>query len=175
MKNIAYLFARLYGKLCRKNEIICNYFRKQGIKIGRNCNIFSNITTSEPFLIEIGDTVTISTQVVFVTHDHSIYKVDNNCYNLFGKIKIGNNCFLGERSTFMYGVELADNIIVAAGSVVTHSFKAERVIIGGNPAKIIGTWDDFLEKNKGKAASSINLKQTIEKHPEILVTRKVKE
>lgn len=61
-------------------------------------------------------------------------------------MKIGDNCFIGARSLIMYGVELANNIIVAAGSVVCNSFYNEGVIIGGNPAKVIGTWDDFENK-----------------------------
>ena len=48
----------------------------------------------------------------------------------------------------MYGCTLANNIIVASGSVVCNSFVEENIIIGGNPARKIGTWDDF--KNKGE-------------------------
>lgn len=68
---------------------------------------------------------------------------------MFGKISIGKNCFIGANSVILYGVTLADNIIVAAGSVVTKSFHEERIIIGGNPAKKISTWDSFAEKSKG--------------------------
>lgn len=57
----------------------------------------------------------------------------------------------------MYGIILADEIIVASGSVVTKSFNQSRIIIGGNPAKIIGTWDAFAEKNKSKAISLSSL------------------
>ena len=48
----------------------------------------------------------------------------------------------------MYGVTLADNIIVAAGSVVTRSFDESNVIIGGNPARRISTWESFAEKSR---------------------------
>lgn len=67
---------------------------------------------------------------------------------MFGKIVVGNNCFIGERATLLYGVELADNIIVAAGSVVTKSFSESNIIIGGNPAKKISTWEQFRKKVK---------------------------
>lgn len=46
----------------------------------------------------------------------------------------------------MYGVELANNIIVAAGSVVTKSFTEEGIIIGGNPARKIGSYEEFYKK-----------------------------
>ena len=70
-------------------------------------------------MLNIGNECTISTNVTFVTHDHSIFHVRKKYGDLWGKIKIGNNCFVGANSTILYGVELANNIIVGAGSVVT--------------------------------------------------------
>lgn len=137
-------------------------------------NIVGNILTPESFLIEIGSNTTIADHVDFVTHDNSINKVSKNTINLFGRIKIGNNCFIGERSTILYGVTLADNIIVAAGSVVVDSFETERIIIGGNPARIISTWDKFYEKTKDYALSRKNIKQVLENNPGLLIERKRK-
>lgn len=51
----------------------------------------------------------------------------------------------------MYGVTIADNVIVAAGSVVTKSVNESNVIVAGNPAKVISTWDKFAEKSKDYA------------------------
>jgi acetyltransferase-like isoleucine patch superfamily enzyme len=176
MKEVSYTLAKIRSKFSkRKKEAINDYFRRQGIKIGRGCNICSNIVTPESFLIEIGNNVTVGHHVDFVTHDNSISKIDSSCPNLYGKIKIGNNCFIGERAALMYGVELCDNVIVASGSVVTNSFARERIIIGGNPAKIIGNWDDFLAKNKDNAASRVNIEKTLEKNPQKLIKRKIKE
>lgn len=78
--------------------------------------------TSEPYLVRIGENVTISGNVTFVTHDNSISKISPQYVNLFGYISIGDNCFLGQNSTIMYGCTLANNIIVASGSVVCNSF-----------------------------------------------------
>ena len=113
----------------RKMSYIINYFRKNGIIIGENCNIYSNIITSESMLIEIEDNVTISNDVQLITHDNSICKIDSNYTDLFGKIKIGNNCFIGARTIILPGVSLEDNIIVGAGSVVTKSFNEKIIII----------------------------------------------
>ena len=118
--------------------------------IGKKVNICCNIMTPEPYLISIGNNVTIAGNVEFVTHDNSISKVLPNCTDLFGKITIGNNCFIGARTTILYGVTLADNIIVAAGSVVTNSFTKSNIIIGGNPAREISTWENFAKKNQKK-------------------------
>ena len=65
---------------------------------------------------------------------------------MFGRITIGRNCFIGQNALVLYGVSIADNVIVAAGSVVTKSITESNVIVAGNPAKVISTWDAFGEK-----------------------------
>jgi acetyltransferase-like isoleucine patch superfamily enzyme len=51
-------------------------------------------------------------------------------------VKIGRNCWLGNGVVITAGVEIGDNVVVGANSVVTKSFPANKVI-GGVPAKII--------------------------------------
>ena len=138
IRKLCWYIALLLSKIFNNEDCKILYFRKFGMKIGDRCKIYSNILPAEPFLVEIGDDVTISSEVAFCTHDNSIIKVDRCCPNLFGKISIGSNSFLGMRSTIMLGVTIPNNVIVAAGSVVTTSFQEENIIIGGNPAKIIG-------------------------------------
>lgn len=166
MKEIGYLFAKVKFKMNKNDkEVINRYFRNAGMKIGRGCNICCNIMTSEPYLVRLGNNVTVSGNVTFVTHDNSISKVSSKYVNLFGYITVGDNCFLGQNSTIMYGCTLADNIIVASGSVVCNSFGEENIIIGGNPARKIGTWDDL--KCKGGHQSM--------KRNEALIAAKCKE
>ena len=143
-----YTIAKIIYKLKGNDkEVISKFFRKQGMHIGKGCNITCNISTPEPWLIHIGDNVAIAGSVAFITHDNSIMKIDKKTINLFGRIRIGNNCFIGRRATIMYGVTLADNIIVAAGSLVTNSFSQSNIIIGGVPARVIGTWEEFYKRN----------------------------
>ncbi len=111
---------------------------------------------------------------MFVTHDNCIMKVDPNYINVAGMIRIGNNCFIGERSTVLYGMPLADNIIVAAGSVVTKSFIEEKIIIGGNPAGIIGTLDSFYERYKNFAMSRTEIYDAYLNNKSKLISKKVK-
>lgn len=108
-----------------------------------NCNIAKN----EPHLISIGENTTVAGGVEFITYDKSISKVITNTTDLFGEIVIGKNCFIGARSVVLYGVTIADNVIVATGSVVTKSITESNVIVAGNPARIISTWDKFAEKS----------------------------
>ena len=75
MNEIGYLIAKIKYKIKNGDkEVVNNYFRNAGIKIGENCTICCNIMSAEPYLIEIGNYVTISGNVVFVTHDNSVSK-----------------------------------------------------------------------------------------------------
>lgn len=151
---IKYILIKILCKLKGGDkEVINDYYRRAGMKIGKGCNICCDIMTAEPFLVEIGENVTISGSVKLLTHDNCISKVIPGTTDMFGPIKIGNNCFLGAGSTILYGVELADNIIVAAGSVVTKSFKEGGAVLAGNPARVITTWDKLAEKSKEYAIS----------------------
>lgn len=152
MNTIQYYKALLFSKLNHKgNAFIVEKMRKEGMAIGNNTHIFSNIAPSEPYLVSIGDNCTISTDVVFLTHDASIglYGDGRNVNSdICGAIKVGNNCFIGNRTIVIYGVSIPDDTIVAAGSVVTKSFTESGCIIGGNPAKIIGRVEEFLLRNR---------------------------
>lgn len=127
--------------------------------------------TREAYLIDIGDNVTVSTNVTFVTHDNSIKFLYPTKSDIFGKIVIGNNCFIGENSIILYGVTLADNVIVAAGSVVTKSFRDSNIIIGGNPARIINTWERFSEKIKYNVVTRKEMENRIENDDTFLIVR----
>ena len=98
-------------------------------------------------------------------------------YNdIYGRIKVGNNCFLGAHAVIMYGVSIADNVIVASGSVVTKSITESGVIVAGCPAKVIGKWDKFQEKTKDYVMKLgdkrvEDKKNYILSHPEKLIVR----
>lgn len=141
---IRYLY---YKKVRRYSDVditIMN-MRKSGITVGENCRIFTSIRAAEPYLIHIGNNVTISSSVSFCTHDNAIIKVIDQKTDVVGKIVVGDNCFIGMNSILMYGVTLGDNCIVGAGSVVTHSFPPHTVV-AGNPARAICTSEQYALK-----------------------------
>lgn len=75
MNELGYLFAKIKYKIKHGDkESVNNFFRNAGVKIGENCTICCNILSAEPYLIEIGNDVTISGNVLFVTHDNSVAK-----------------------------------------------------------------------------------------------------
>jgi acetyltransferase-like isoleucine patch superfamily enzyme len=115
------------------------YLRKQGMKIGENCHFNSMSFSTEPYLIELGNKVTISAGCDLVTHDGAIRIFRENELmhaDIFGKIVIGNNVFIGMNSTILPNTIIGDNCIVGAGSVVRGKYQGNSVIVG-NPAKVV--------------------------------------
>lgn len=164
--SLSYLIAKLRTYFFKSDAMI-HYYRKQGMIIGKKPRIFSDISTPESYLIEIGDNVTISNGVQLITHDASIAKALDGVTDVFGKVKIGNNCFIGAKSIILYGCTLADNTIVAAGSVVTKSVTESGKVIGGNPAKVICDVDTFANKSKKIAVTTKSM--TKEQKREFLI------
>ncbi|MBO3078328.1 acyltransferase [Mammaliicoccus vitulinus] len=134
-----------------KKELTIKAAKKIGVKIGKNCrflNVTSSTFGSEPYLITIGNHVTITRGVSFITHDGGVWVFRNKEKNIdvFGKIKVGNNVFIGLNSLILPGVTIGDNVVVAAGSVVTKNIESDSVV-GGNPARKIRSIEEYREKS----------------------------
>jgi len=122
--------------------------RHIGVKIGRDCRIYTVDFGTEPFLISIGNHCTITRGVIFITHDGStwLHRDEKGRRYYYAPIAIGNDVFIGTKTLIMPGVKIEDRVIIGAGSVVTKSVPTG-VVIAGNPAKIIGSYDE-LERRR---------------------------
>ena len=153
-----------------KSNIIKKYI-KQGVNIGKNVSIISPISpvifSSEPYLVSIGDNTTISFDVVFITHDAAT-RVLRNLPNensetvIYGTINIGNNCFIGARSTILPNVSIGDNSIIGAGSLVNRDIPAN-CVAAGNPCKVICTLKEYKEKHKDDFLFMVSLPYELKK------------
>lgn len=127
------------------------YIKKKKIfyKIGRHCYFWPVRFGTEPWLITMGDNVHVATGVSFVNHDITSFMFgwqDHKEYTVrVGSIEIGNNVFIGCNSTILYDTVIEDNVIIAAGSLVTGNIPGGSVV-GGVPAKVIGDYDSYREK-----------------------------
>lgn len=139
------------------------YARYKGVKIGDNCRIYTRNFGSEPWMISIGDKVTITSGVVVLTHDGSTWLMNDEKGRryLYRRVEIGNNVFIGVNSIIMPGVRIEDNVIVAAGSIVTKSVPSG-VIIAGNPAKIIGNYEAYQKEVLENYISDKNMDYTLD-------------
>ena len=125
---------------------------KAGMKLGKGCRFLgSHDFGSEPYLIEIGDNVTVSSDVSFINHDGGtavVKRLNPKRYSKiikYGKITIGENCFIGSRTMIMPGVRIGSNCVIGAGSVITKNIPDNSVAVGV-PAKIIRTVEDYAER-----------------------------
>lgn len=124
------------------------YAKRLGAKIGKGCMISTKGFSSESYLIEIGDNVRVASKTAFFTHGGvwSLRKIFNDP-NLdhFGKIKVGNNSYIGENCMIMPGVVIGERCVIGGGSVVTKSVP-DGCMVAGNPAKFIGYTEDFYKR-----------------------------
>lgn len=121
--------------------------RKAGVRIGGGNFISSSFWSSEPYLITIGNHCQITDDVKFFTHGGAgAARKKYPKFDTFGKIVIGDYVYIGNNSLIMPGVTIGNNVLVAAGSVVTKSIP-DNLVVGGNPAKIICTIEEYTEKN----------------------------
>ena len=112
----------------------------KGIKIGNNVGLGSHgHYGSGVGGLEIGNDTIIGNYVSFhpENHNYSDLSTPIRLQGVSGKgIKIGNNCWIGAKATFLDGAEIGNGCIIAAGALVKDKFP-DNVIIGGVPAKIL--------------------------------------
>lgn len=122
------------------------YARHQGVKIGKSCNIQVRNFGTEPYLVEIGNHVQITDGTKFFTHGGGwVFRNEIPNLDMFGKILIKDNVYIGNNTLIMPGVTIGNNVIVGAGSVVTNSVPDDSVV-AGNPAKIISNLETTKQK-----------------------------
>lgn len=85
--------------------------------------------------IFIGDDTIFAPGVKLISANHNFEDYSKHDHNV-SPIIIGKSCWIGANAIILPGVELGDNVIVGAGSVVTKSFESN-TIIAGNPAQIV--------------------------------------
>ena len=133
----------IYGKRSC-NEDYIKYLRKLGMVIGNDVHIYDIRSTcideTRPYLIEIGNNVAITAGVSILAHDYSwaVFKggLTGKVYGADGKVKIGNNVYIGQKAMILKNVTIGDNVIIGAGSIVTKDVPSNSVVVG-SPAKVI--------------------------------------
>lgn len=142
------LLYRILVKLGIKKPIDYNsveYLRSRGVQIGENVHILnSQIDFGHGFLIKIGNNVTL-TGVRVLAHDAStqiplgVSKV--------GSVIIGDDVFVGNGAIILPNVRIGNQVVVGAGAVIAKDIPDNSIVVG-NPARIAGTYDDFVARHK---------------------------
>jgi acetyltransferase-like isoleucine patch superfamily enzyme len=136
-------------RLLRMKKDPVAYARSIGVTVGRDCRLLGmtdGTFGSEPYLVTLGDHVTVTAGVCFVTHDGGVwvFREEHPDIDIVAPIAVGNNVFIGLNSIIMPGVTIGNDCIVAAGSVVTREVP-DGMVVGGVPAKVIKSTADYRD------------------------------
>lgn len=121
------------------------YLRARGVEIGEDVRLLNTtIDFGHGFLVSIGNNVTL-TGVHILAHDAStqiplgVSKV--------GRVMIGDEVFVGVGTIILPNTRIGSRVIIGAGSVVSGNIP-DNTVAAGNPARVIGTYDDYVEKHR---------------------------
>ena len=133
-----------------RNSLRLRSYIRNGLKVGENVRFVGRPDIGgTPYLVEIGNHVTIADGVAFATHDGAtnIFRdlPPYKGHHKFGRIIIRDNSFVGMRCIILPGVSIGPNALVAAGSVVTRSVPPNSVV-AGVPAHYICSFEEYVRK-----------------------------
>ena len=152
LEKIKALVKKIIWKNYYSNEAYIRFLRCGGAKIGKGT--FFYVPSKRPIdesslpYIEIGEYCRITEGVKILAHDYS-YAVLRRVYHCMplkvGVTRIGDNVFIGMNAIICMGVSVGSNVVIGAGSVVTHDVPSNTVV-AGNPAHTVGTLEDYYNR-----------------------------
>lgn len=134
---ISRILGEVKGDFLIEQPFMCDY--GYNIKIGKNFYANHNLIILDPAKVEFGDNVFIGPNCAFYTPEHPLDALTRNSGVEYAKpIRVGNNVWFGGNVVVLSGVNIGDNVVIGAGSVVTKDIPSN-VVAAGNPCKIIKT------------------------------------
>jgi len=113
----------------------------KNIYIGNNFTGNFNLTMLDVREIHIGNNVMIGPCTLITTVGHPLSAEGRRKHLAFAKpVNIGNDVWLGGNVTILPGVKIGNNVVVAAGAVVTKDVP-DNCVVAGVPAKKIKDLD----------------------------------
>lgn len=154
LKDLKYRIKKLTFPTHISSEEYVSSLIRRGLNVGEGTHFFypcsNTIDTQRPWLLSIGKNCKITEGVTILTHDYSRSVLRLKYGEVLGEARmttIGNNVFVGMKSTILMGANIGDNVIIGAGSVVSGTIPSNTVA-AGVPAKVVCTLDEYYEKRK---------------------------
>jgi acetyltransferase-like isoleucine patch superfamily enzyme len=149
------MLSTLWKKIVTKYSIQrdpIGYARSIGVQIGENCRLLAvtpDTFGSEPFLIKLGNHVSVTGGVKFITHDGGVwvFRDKEPDIELFAPIVVKDNVFIGLNCMILPGVTIGENSIIGAGAIVTKDVPSGSVVVGV-PGRVLCTIDEYYKKMK---------------------------
>lgn len=133
------LLSSVFKQTGKKFDVMAPFQCDYGYSVTVGDNFFANYgcTFIDVAPITFGDNCLLGPNCQIYTVDHAFdVEERNNGVEIPGPVTIGDNLWAGGSVVITPNVTLGNNVIIAAGAVVTKSF-GDNVLIGGNPARII--------------------------------------
>lgn len=131
--------AELFGSVGEHATVLPTFNCDNGLNIhvGKNFLANYNVTILDIAPVEIGDYVMIGPNTLITTVGHPLSPMGRRKHLGIAKpVKIGNDVWIGGSCTILPGVTIGNNVVIAAGAVVTKDVP-DNCIIGGVPARVI--------------------------------------
>ena len=120
-----------HGTKIRVHEGVCEIGAKT--VLGQECTI------SAFQRVEIGRECVIADRVMLIDFDHGVVEVERPIreQGIYKRdVRVGSNCWIGYGACILRGVEVGDNVVIGANTVVTKDVAADAVVAGA-PARLL--------------------------------------
>lgn len=114
----------------------------EGLVIGESVSINRDCNISAAGGLVIGNFVGIGHRCSIMSGEHDFRDGDQPMQGQgvrHARVVLNDNVLIGANSTILAGISIASGCFVAAGSLVTKSFNEPDKVIGGIPARVIGS------------------------------------
>lgn len=148
MRRLKRVLRLLFGKKDTKLSEL-EILKSRGLKVGTNFFMAPGcvIDPAHCWHIAIGNNVAFGPQVFILAHDSIMHRFIG--YGNVTNVSIGDDVTISTRAVILPGVTIGNRVMIGAGAVVSKNIPDNSIAVG-NPAKVIGTFDDYIKKHKEK-------------------------
>jgi maltose O-acetyltransferase len=145
MRRIKTFLLKLLGKR-KPNVSYLDVLKSRGLKVGDDFFMAPGcvLDPAHCFHISIGNNVALGPEVYILAHDSIMHRFIG--YGNVANVKIGDDVTISTRAVILPGVTIGNRVMIGAGAVVTKDIPENSIAVG-NPAKVIGTFDAYIEKH----------------------------
>ena len=142
----------LFGSVGSNSTVLPVFSCDNGknIHVGKNFLANYNVTILDIAPVTIGDYVMIGPNTLITTVNHPLSPRKRRGHIGQAKpVSIGRDVWIGGNCTILPGVTIGNNVVIAAGAVVTKDVP-DNCVVGGVPAKMIREINDDTEENENE-------------------------
>ncbi|SMB88996.1 maltose O-acetyltransferase [Pasteurella testudinis DSM 23072] len=131
------LFGSCGGNVSVQPDFNCDYGKN--IHVGNDFLTNYNVTILDIAPVHIGDFVMIGPNTLITTVGHPLNAAGRRAKKAQASaVRIGNDVWIGGNCTILPGVTIGNNVVVAAGAVVSKDVP-DNCVVGGVPARVLKT------------------------------------